>query len=968
MINQSLTSAAGITGGNNQVGTPDKRPELVYTVFISDTDIGKRLELDPDGKIVKIPLGNLGDCSYLRMACSDLEEFASQLQELTTKNALAYGVFEGSDNGRVVTKNQKPNEPGAVARCRDDMGWSNGPGIMFLDYDPPSPEEAIDRDALVQQLRAACPFLANLKLIWRPSASSSIRNTATGELMRDIVGQRLYLAVDQAGQIPMIGKNIADRLWLAGHGRYDVSKAGSLLERTLFDTSVWQPERLDFAGGAVCVPPLVQGSLMPVIIPGSRESLNPDDVKPLSAAENRQLGHLKGEARQIAAPGAWEVKERYIERRAREVVGDSPTEENLRQAASTIRAACEQQQLLGEFVLEAEDGRKVTVAELLDSPEQWDGVCFADPLEPDYQQDNRIAIAKLINVDRPYIYSHAHGGRTFQLIRALTVITLSHGDTHLAVDRVLEVIRDRGDLYEVGGVPVRVVGRELVPVIPVWLTDYVSRLIRFQRHDARSNHLVPVDPPNRIADVIISKRGERGFPALKAIVTAPTMTPDGQVITTPGYDAESGLLLIANGTWPVIPDSPSDSEVKAAYELLWKPFQDFPFIDVVDRSVVFAALLTAAVRPCLPTAPVFGFDAPTAGSGKTLLARCIGILAIGAEPAISPPFDDEAEARKRIYSQLLSGCGAIIIDNVTSALDSAVLASVLTGPELEDRILGASQMVKVANRAMWFFTGNNLRPAGDTVRRMLVARIDPKMEATQVYRREFTLDPADYCLRHRLEMIAAGLTILRAYIAAGHPKSGKGRTASYEQWSDLVRDAVIWCGKRSIADVIDPTAVLDRQAEFDPEQGKLAMLMDAWFKVFGDKPTRLAQLIEAAKLCGPSGSALAEALHEIDGKSDQRFDNRMIGGWIQKRVGKVVLGRYFERSKLSTNGVANWMVKSIGQLDEIGQKQVEPENCQTVFAGDPKTTNSNQLTNSPTGWQKFVASQQSKQAERNMNS
>ena len=54
------------------------------------------------------------------------------------------------------------------------------------------------------------------------------------------------------------------------------------------------------------------------------------------------------------------------------------------------------------------------------------------------------------------------------------------------------------------------------------------------------------------------------------------------------------------------------------------PFNGFPFVDARARAALLSALLTAAVRPILPTAPAHGFDAPTVGSGKTLLARCIG--------------------------------------------------------------------------------------------------------------------------------------------------------------------------------------------------------------------------------------------------------------------------------------------------------------------------------------------------------
>jgi hypothetical protein len=40
------------------------------------------------------------------------------------------------------------------------------------------------------------------------------------------------------------------RLKLNGYLSYKICKSGQLLERTLIDEAVYQPERLDFCGGA----------------------------------------------------------------------------------------------------------------------------------------------------------------------------------------------------------------------------------------------------------------------------------------------------------------------------------------------------------------------------------------------------------------------------------------------------------------------------------------------------------------------------------------------------------------------------------------------------------------------------------------------------------------------------------------------------------------------------------------------
>ena len=64
------------------------------------------------------------------------------------------------------------------------------------------------------------------------------------------------------------------------------------------------------------------------------------------------------------------------------------------------------------------------------------------------------------------------------------------------------------------------------------------------------------------------------FPQLVGIIEAPTLRADGTLLTEPGYDPKSGLLLDLGSTkFPSIPDEPSCEEALAALTLLKKPFE-----------------------------------------------------------------------------------------------------------------------------------------------------------------------------------------------------------------------------------------------------------------------------------------------------------------------------------------------------------------------------------------------------------
>ena len=94
--------------------------------------------------------------------------------------------------------------------------------------------------------------------------------------------------------IPRAGQVLFDRLWLAGFGRYEISKSGALLARTVMDATVFQPERLDFCGGAAVGKGLVQRLPEPVLFNGDAPYLDTRAALPdLTAEERERLAHLR---------------------------------------------------------------------------------------------------------------------------------------------------------------------------------------------------------------------------------------------------------------------------------------------------------------------------------------------------------------------------------------------------------------------------------------------------------------------------------------------------------------------------------------------------------------------------------------------------------------------------------------------------------------------------------------------------
>src|SRR6185369_9319887 len=98
------------------------------------------------------------------------------------------------------------------------------------------------------------------------------------------------------------------------------------------------------------------------------------------------------------------------------------------------------------------------------------------------------------------------------------------------------------------------------------------------------------------------------------------------------------------------------AEARAAAGLLLDLIGQFDFASPAHRSTWLCALLTVLSRFAFSgPAPLFLFEASTAGSGKTLLADLLSCIAFG-RPASRTPFSPhDEEMRKKITSAAMAG-------------------------------------------------------------------------------------------------------------------------------------------------------------------------------------------------------------------------------------------------------------------------------------------------------------------------
>lgn len=916
--------------------------------------LSKSFSLAADGALARKNGGNLSEGFSETRRIADMSEFAALLSGLKPNHALMFGLFE-HDNATVLSKEKAERHKGPgpiVTRTRDCVSWPAGPAFLMCDYDPTATSEPLTGGELLERLFEAAPALRDAPHVTRPSASSCVYRKSDGAELRGERGRRIYVAVKDGRDIERASKVLQARLWLDGHGYYAVSKSGALLDRTLIDGAVYQPERLDFAGGAACGEGLEQRLPAPEVFNLCAEFLDTVAALPnLSGEEHKRLEEIKAEARKEMEGAAGAAREDWIAKRVGEFGAtlDEPDEakrgQRIASYEQTCRAAIEDGRLFGDYEIVLDDGKRVTVGEILDAPTKYHNRKTLDPLEPDYDGGRAVGWLNLRAKGRPYLKSYAHGDHRFTLVRARRTIALIADEEASTFEKATELLRLDGALYERGGL-VRVVGNKIAPVCPDWLKLHLARNARFVSHKMKKSGEiveVPRGVPMWLAQMIVRSEGERGLPNLRAVIDAPTIDPKtGRILADDGFDEQSGLLLNMVNSDAAPKSDAGHDDARKAVETLWTPFVNFPFADgedgPVSRGVFFSTLLTAVARRLLPTAPGFLISATAPGSGKTLLAQCVAALASGDTPDVFgvPENVSEEEMAKVVLAKALNGSATLLLDNLAGVVKSAALCAFLTAEVFEARILGASATARVPTNATVVLTGNQPVIAGDLNRRLLRCELDPACESP--HKRSFSLDPLEYVQEHRTEMVRAALTIILAWHNAGRPRFTPDRLASFELWSDTIRQAVIWVGEQGWLEVADPALSIDAGFAADPDTRKLQALLSAWRGAFGSSRKAVKDLKPHLAY---TESPLYDALDEIGAIERGELNSRKIGRWIEQRAGRIAGGLRLVKAGVSHQALT-WRVEAV---EETYEGEFDDDFGSFENETPPKTPRHNNLKN-----------------------
>lgn len=468
-------------------------------------------------------------------------------------------------------------------------------------------------------------------------------------------------------------------------------------------------------------------------------------------------------------------------------------------------------------------------------------------------------------------------------------------DVHRVIDECIAALGGGGKVFRRGAVLCEIRGAYpgsddvfIADIGESRLRDLLSSSIRYGEEviEKGESHFRERHMPKWLLEGVLARGEFPNIPEMVGIADTPILSANGSIVSQRGMN-EDGVFYHPGADFPQVPEAPTLEDAKTAVALLLEVVADFEFASPVGKSAWVAAALTPLARAAFSgPVPLMAIDAPTRGTGKSLLADTISLIATGRPAArISWGRDDEAN-RKLITAILLRGNRIAVLDNV-NRLGGPALDAALTAETWADRVLGVSKMTaEIPARTMFVATGNNLTFSGDTARRVLPIRLETLVDRPEE-RSGFTHpDLLGHVRQNRPALVVAALTILRAYIHAGSPIASLAPWGSFEGWSQLVRGAIVWLG---MADPCEAHRTVVEQS--DEQLLELQAIIEAWENA--DPHRRGLTVREALTRIGAGDKALGDLFDELMPEGKGR-NAKAIGRRLSAFKGRVANGLKFD--------------------------------------------------------------------------
>jgi putative DNA primase/helicase len=428
-----------------------------------------------------------------------------------------------------------------------------------------------------------------------------------------------------------------------------------------------------------------------------------------------------------------------------------------------------------------------------------------------------------------------------------------------------------------------------------WAKVRLGELAIFQRYSNGGNWH-NVDPSAEHINALLELGSWNVLRPLEAIARAPFMRADGSICDNAGYDRRSRVFYVPSAAYPAIPAVPNRDQAGEALRWIRGVFHQFPWKEPASESAFLSHILTEAARLTIDCSPMFFYTAPSPGTGKSILSKMASTIVHGTVPALRAWVSDGDELRKVLFAALLAGDRSLLFDNVPAGFKTRApeLCGFITAETYNGRKLGESESHSVPNRAVLSATGNNIEPVGDMARRSIVVRLDANTE--RLRERRFEIENLqEYVLSHRPELLVHALTIIKAYHATGGMKDMPVPLPSFERWSRIVREPLLWL------DMVDPC---DTENETDDETKSLGAVFTVLAGHFGDREFTANDVARVVGGLLDTNGELITAMQQ-SGCSEPTSPIK-VGYWLRGERDKISNGWKLTKNRAGHAGVVKW--------------------------------------------------------------
>ena len=342
-----------------------------------------------------------------------LLEFDKALDKLKPKQAIVLGLSEYED-GYIATQNNlssmksKHSEYEVITRSKEYFEFDNEAIILFdIDADDGDNVDCHSYEDIKNIMNQLDPQFEDAEILIRHSSSSHIYKWEKGSkvLTNGAGSYHIYIRMVNVDSLSSYIKSLEQRAWMLGYGYIKVSKAGSLLERQVFDSAVFSPERLVFEAAVVCEDPYEQEKPQSFYQEGGVVDCNIElDINVEEVTAQIQM------AKDKVSDVAQEIKSKFIDSYATKFITDGYSKKEATEKANQIASS---KKLFSINEITLANQTTITVKDIFLNPDEYNSKSCHDPIEG---EKGIKAIIYSNNGIKPIIHSFVHGGTNYELI------------------------------------------------------------------------------------------------------------------------------------------------------------------------------------------------------------------------------------------------------------------------------------------------------------------------------------------------------------------------------------------------------------------------------------------------------------------------------------------------------------------------------------------------------------------------